>query len=294
MLPPAPSPQLLSQLIQGGSAFEGDINGGNCAKKGALTYRRPNCISSVERQIFSCFAVSLDELKWRTTVLALIVIVVCSLYAYLIFLTLKKASGRIRVALLAVLLGPLIYKMSDIPVGYVVYRQACRAEEGLRVYRENNAQAISLRLENYGALDAKWVLQNYPDIESIEAIDESLNYTKPPIYTRYFRDEQKGIRTEVLDRAQRNSDGTWIVESGTSHADYIIKKEHTKRSIRLLLDKQILTSKSGLQIAKTSRVRYQWTDPDNTPLSGRNVSECGRESAKLSELIDLISNRKRQ
>src|SRR5436190_191753 len=107
--------------------------------------------------------------------IALGLLFLTALYILLLGLVAVKFQGWARVVGIAILVGPLIYKTWDIPVGYVIFRQACEAESGMRVYEPQPRPAKVLRLEDLSSSDAAAYLKRYPALEAIEAVDEKVN-----------------------------------------------------------------------------------------------------------------------
>ena len=221
--------------------------------------------------------------------IALALLLLTALYLFLLYQA-TKARGRWRVFFVVALLGPVIYVIWDMPVGYLMFRHVCEAEGGLRIYEKNPPPASVLRMQDhYYASDAEDMLRRYPSLAAVEAVDRKVSYTTPRIHTTYRRAEDGSVQTEVLDRYEGGFAGRYDITLGASRADYVLSDEYEKRPIRLSITRRWLKTSAGSPVASANRIVYLWTNPSHTVYAANVQSVCGSPTAPLNELLELIA-----
>jgi hypothetical protein len=223
--------------------------------------------------------------------------VILGLYVGLLVLVWKKVeTGPARIVTLTILLSPVIWVIGESSVGYYKFRQACKAEAGLKVYIENPPQAKRLRLEGsaFSAVNAEGVLRRFPSLQSVEAAAKNV-HVLPPAYAVYERGPDGKVVSTLMDKVgKRGGHGeTLVFESAPSQAEYMLSEELKYLPYRMHKRQYVLRDKEGRQIATTTYFSYTDTDPDKSLLAmpwGR-VAGCGPKRDEADSLIILISPR---
>ena len=77
-----------------------------------------------------------------------------------------------------------------------------------------------------------------------------------------------------------------------SEADYILSYWQETRPIRILVEHYTLRRRADWRvIATTTRIAYEWTDPNKTLLARTAIGECGSSVTDDDLLLDLVAPR---
>ena len=84
-----------------------------------------------------------------------------------------------------------------------------------------------------------------------------------------------------------------VIRRAPTEADYILSYWQETRPIRILVEHYTLRRRADWRvIATTTRIAYEWTDPNKTLLARTAIDECGSSVMDFERLLDLVAPRK--
>jgi hypothetical protein len=221
--------------------------------------------------------------------LALGLLLTIGIYAALLIFAFRRTHRWVRNTLVFLLVGPVVYTLADIPVGYVRFRMVCASEAGVQVRQADLPIARVVRLQGGSVFDARTTLSGHPSLQAVEARNETVPYTAAAVYARYFRKTDGQVGMEAIDKFERKASGENVIEAGTSSADYVIREETIKTPIRLLVRRQILERSDGTRVGTAAGIDYHWSNPSHSFLGQSFISSCGIGNFAKDGLIKLVT-----
>jgi len=223
-------------------------------------------------------------------------LIIAGLY-FSLFVFANKCSKywSVRLLLWAVLLSPLVYKTWDMPVGHAQFKALCKKEGGMKVFVSNPARAKRIRLEGrrFGSLFAEGALNRRKSLQQVEAQDKKYDFTNPVAYALYERGSDGKVVSSLMDAVERpgGHGELKVIRRASSEADYILSYSQETRPIRILVEHYTLRRRADWRvIATTTRMIYEWTDPNKTLLARTAIDECGSGIEDFYQLLDMISS----
>ena len=226
-------------------------------------------------------------------------LIIAGLY-FSLFVFANKCSKywSVRLLLWAVLLSPLVYKTWDMPVGHAQFKALCKKEGGMKVLVANPAKAKRIRFEGSSRWSdsAGWdYLPRFPSLQQVEAPDPQYGFTRPPAMALYERGPDGKVVSSLMDAVERpgGHGELKVIRRAPTEADYILSYWQETRPIRILVEHYTLRRRADWRvIATTTRIAYEWTDPDKTLLARTAIDECGSGSGDYRKLLNMIADSK--
>lgn len=226
-------------------------------------------------------------------------IVIAGLYiAFLVFAWKTPRTRRWKIIAIVLALSPVIWKTWDIPVGYYLFKQACEAEAGVKIFDPSPASAERIRLEGsgFGGSYAVDVLKRYPSLRQVEATDKQYSYLTPPAYALYERQPDGTTVSILMDTVGKLNDQgeTKVLDAGFSNAIYAIRESMEYLPYRLHRRQHVLSHADGRLVASVTYYGYTDTDPDKSLFGATwgHGESCGPGRGEIDTLLSLIASKR--